>query len=120
MTIAELLLPSVGLHRLATSVAERHYASGLHGPGAKEMVLARIREAAGDLEHAEDYLRQAAAKRPDEYEMFLGQFFARTGNRGAAIAAFERARHVTHRASDLTFIETRLRELQESDGTGRT
>src|SRR5262249_16802789 len=79
MTVAETLLPCVGLYRLARYVAEKHYVGNLNRPGAKEVVLAGIREAAGDLKQAEDYLRQAAAKRPEEYQAFLGQFFARTG-----------------------------------------
>ena len=115
MTIAEALLPSLGLYRLATYIAEKHYVAGLHGPGAKEQVLARIHEAEGDLPRAEECLRQAAAMRPDAYEIFLGQFFARTGRRAAAIDAFERARGVTPHSTDLEFIEKRIAELRRSE-----
>lgn len=116
MTIAEAWLPFLGLSRLARYIAEKHYVGGLHGPGAKENVLARIYETAGDLKRAEECLRQAAAMRPDAYEVFLGQFFGRTGQRGAAIDAFERARSVTHHAAELEFIQQRIAELQRSEG----
>lgn len=116
MTIAEVCLPAFGLYRLARYVAEKHYVGGLHGPGAKEIALARIYEEAGDLKRAEECLNRAVTMRPDAYQVFLAQFFARTGQRGAAIDAFERARGVTHHAAELEFIQQRIAELRRSEG----
>jgi tetratricopeptide (TPR) repeat protein len=93
MTIIEALLPHFGMYRLARYVAEKHYAGGLHGPGAKESVFARIYEIAGDNNRAEEYYDRATELRPTfaDYQMFFGAFLARQRRTTAAIAAFERA-----------------------------
>ena len=114
MTLAEAWLPFVGLSRLARYIADKHYAGDLHGPGAKENVIARIYETAGDLKQAEEYLGRAAAMRPEAYQVFLGQFFARTGRRAAAIEAFERACTLTQHTKELEFIQKRIAELRRS------
>jgi tetratricopeptide (TPR) repeat protein len=113
-TIAEAVLPRIGLTRAAIYVAERHYATGLHGPGAKELVLADIYELAGDASRAETYLRSAIALRPNvpNFRMHLGQFFMRRKQPQLAIREFEQALTVAQNPDDVDFVRGKIAELR--------
>jgi hypothetical protein len=95
MTSAEVLLPRIGCYGLASYIAAKHYVGGLHGPGAKEFMLAKIDESGGDAKRAEEWhwreikLRTGSA----EPHVSLGQFFARQGSTSFAIRALEEARN---------------------------
>jgi tetratricopeptide (TPR) repeat protein len=94
-TFGEVLLPEVGLYRLARWIAERHYAGvgSYHRAGAKELVLAGISGREGNLKAAEDYYRDAASLRPGEPDPYLlwGTLYERNGQRDRAVWAYERA-----------------------------
>ena len=114
MTIAEAFLPHVGMHRLAGYIAEKHYAGGLHGPGAKESVLARIYESAGDIDRAEEYYMQAVELRPGfaDFQMFFGGFLMRQRRNSAAIAVFERARALVQDQRTIASVDATIAELR--------
>jgi tetratricopeptide (TPR) repeat protein len=117
MTVAEAVLPHIGMYRAARWVAERHYVDGLHGPGAKEHVLARIYELAGDTRRAEELYKKAVELRFDfaDYHIFLGNFLARRKRMHEAIGALESARPFVQDQGTLGFIEANISKLQAYD-----
>jgi Tfp pilus assembly protein PilF len=118
MTIAEALLPVIKLHGAAKAIAEKHYSRGLHGPGAKEHVLARIYESSGDEAKAEEYHRRAIMLSPEfaDYHISLGLFLIRKKRVRDAIRAFENARPLAQNESRSAFIESRIAKLRTDSG----
>jgi tetratricopeptide (TPR) repeat protein len=114
-TIAEHLLPALGLYRISRVIVKRHYANPNFRPGAKSLALARIAEKEGDYQAAEEYYReatQANSTEPDPY-LFLGQFYERRERVQAAIGAYEHARTLATQEPELiSALEKRLKALR--------
>jgi tetratricopeptide (TPR) repeat protein len=99
-TVAETVLPRVGLYSLAEWLAERHYAGvgSFHRAGAKELILADIAGRAGDVARAESSYKRAIALRPNEPDpyAFWGTMYEQRGQRAQAMWAYERALPLAH------------------------
>jgi tetratricopeptide (TPR) repeat protein len=120
-TIAEHLLPAMGLCRISRFIVKRHYADPNFRPGAKSLALARIAEKEGDYQAAEEHYKSATqvnATEPDPY-LFLGQFYERRERVQLAIGAYEHARTLARQEPKLiSALEKRLEVLRMRPAKG--
>jgi len=114
-TVAEHVLPAIGLCRLSRSIVNRHYADPAFRPGAKSLALARIAEREGEYEAAEAHYKAATQVEdgePDPY-LYLGQFYERRGKVQLAIRTYEHAlTRASQEAELISALETRLQALR--------